>query len=123
MKAPFEIQKEIERLVREMNRFGTLHEKSSDLAIDAQDAWEILYDDFMEGLVEEYEEKNRALPGEDVRLSLCRKSSSEAREAWRTLKRVERHVKKSETQLVRIGKQLYALQADLKTATTESFVS
>jgi hypothetical protein len=118
VKAPIEIQAEIERLVRELNRFGDLHEESCDALIEAQELWEDTYDAFVEDLLSN---ETKRFPGEDVRLALCRRSTQEARDRWQLYRRAERSVKKCEVQMSRIGKQLSALQSDLKAATVESY--
>lgn len=96
---------------------GKALDEALDLLVDAEDMWEEQYDDFLDRLTNEYANSSKRLPGEDVRMSMCRQ---ENRETWQTFKRAERAKEKLEKRLTRRRAALSALQSQLSAAKEEA---
>lgn len=89
--------------------------KDMDSAVDklnqAEMVWDNAYDEFIEELVEDTAKKR--LPGEDVRVSLCRRARPENRLAWKSLREARRNVEKLEKQITAKRAVLSARQSEL----------
>lgn len=77
----------------------------------AEAAWELIYDQFIEELTEDTAKKR--LPGEDVRVALCRRRDDTNRQAWNNLRNAKRAVEKLEKQISAKRAALSGRQSEL----------
>lgn len=132
MKAPSEVEAEIDRLVGELDKIdkaldGGLHEQSTgevipaalDVLAEAEDAWIEHRDAKIEELANgSYE--GRQLPGEDKLNALTRATSADARRAWDTFRHAQRLTKRLRERADRVQHQLSGRQTQVKIINAEA---
>lgn len=124
MREPHVLQDELDGCVVELDTISKQQDHWSDELAKASDAWEPIFDDFVEQLQSEYDQGDHkgAFPGQDRLVSMCRSASRDKREAWRRVRRAEHMLAKWNRRASNIGKQIGGLQSTLKSLDREAAI-
>lgn len=111
MSDPATVMNAIGNDANSLDQYGRDLDQAIENLNNAEKAWELIYDQFIEELVEDTAKKR--LPGEDVRVALCRRQDGTNRQAWNNLRAAKRKVEKLEKQITATRAALSGRQSEL----------
>lgn len=113
-RGPGEIQRFLQDARAELASLDVKLQEAHDALAGAEERWQEHLDDTIAALEEDVAaDRISRLPGEDVRVSLARRTG-DGREVWNTYRRAHRMVAKWEQRLRLLDKQISAAQSEGK---------